>query len=101
MIKIEKLKCNTQLLQLITDVKNDMIEFNFPIAAEYKHRFNVTEDAITLVIFALEMPIIRLEYNLNLKFAYIYKHMYYITHDAHVLHEFELIISKLLTQCTD
>jgi hypothetical protein len=101
MIRIEKLKCNTQLSQLINIIKNDMLEFNFPITADYQHRFYKTEDAITLVFSALDMPIIRLEYNLNLKFAYIYKHMYYITRDAHILHEFEQIISKLLTQCAD
>ena len=101
MIKIEKLKFNTQLSQLIINIKNDMIEFNFPIAAEYKHRFYVTEDAVTIVITALNMPIIRLEYNLNLNFAYVYKDMYYITRDAHILHEFEQIISKLLTQYAD
>lgn len=101
MIKIQKLKSNTQLSQLITHLKNDMIEFNFPITADYKHRLYVTEDAVIIVITALEMPIIRLEYNLNTKFAYIYKHMYYITRDAHIVCEFEKIIQKLLTQCAD
>ena len=101
MIKIQKLKTNTQLSQLITNLKNDMVEFNLPINTDYNHRFYVTEDAVTIVIFALEMPIIRLEFNLSLKFAYIYKHMYYITRDAHIVGEFEKIIQKLLTQCAD
>lgn len=99
MIQIKKLKCNTQLSQLITNIKNDMIEFNLPIVTDYNHKFYVTEDAVTIVISTLNMPIIRIEYNINLKFAYVFKHMYYITRDAHILCEFEQIISKLLTQC--
>jgi hypothetical protein len=101
MLKIVKLKSNTQLSQLIADIKNDMTELNFTIHAEFMHRFYVSEDAVTIVISALEMPIIRLEYNLNLNFAYVYKHMYYITRDAHIVGEFEKIIQKLLTQCAD
>ena len=101
MLKIQKLKSNSQLSQLISDIQNDMVEFNLPINTHYNHRFLVTEDAVTLIISTLKMPIIRLEYNRNLKFAYIYKHLYYISRDAHILTEYERIIDHILTQCAD
>ena len=101
MIKIEKLKSNTQLSLLITNIKNDMVEFNLPINTEYTHRFFVTDDSITIIFSALGTPIIRLEYNTSLNFAYIYKHLYYITRDSYITSEFERIIEHILTQCAD
>lgn len=97
MIKIKKLKCNSILNQLIMNIKDDVKLFNFETTLlDLNHRYYITQDTISIIIFSHSTSLIRLDYSTSLNFASIFKYVYLITRDLEHLNIFESQIRKLL-----
>ncbi len=101
MIKIKKLKDDFELKEFVKDLKSKIKSHNLDLLFSFYPRYYVTEDIISLVIYAGNNPMIRLDYSISFDYASIFKFYYFTTHDAIILSVYEKIIRKLLTTCAD